>query len=255
MFQPVIRHVLFEIVIVVPRLLAPMDVEIYDSLDGQTALVTGANRGIGQEIARGLDAKGATVYAGARTPSDVTADNQRAIELDVTVDATIDATVDRLADEVGHLDVLVNNAGVPGPESPLHENELGAVDTTLAVDLRGPVALTSRTLPLLLDRPGSRVVNVSSGMGALGEGMSGGYPPYRIAKAGLNALTVYLDGEYRERGLIANSACPGWVRTSLGSPEAPKSPAEGADTPGWLARFKRAAPSGQFWRDRHPIDW
>lgn len=232
-----------------------MDVDVYDSLDGQTAFVTGATRGIGKEIARGLEARGATVYAGARDPSDVTAERQRAIELDVTIDETMTAAIDRLAEEIEHLDILVNNAGVPGPEAPLHENEIAAVDRTLAVDLRGPVTLTRSALPLLLDRPGSRVVNVSSGMGALGEGMSGGFPAYRISKAGLNALTVYLHGEYGDDGLIANAACPGWVRTSLGSPQAPKSPEEGADTPAWLARFKPNSPGGQFWRDRTRIDW
>ena len=108
---------------------------------------------------------------------------------------------------------------------------------------------------VMLERSGGRVVNVSSGMGALGEGMSGTYPPYRISKAGLNGLTVYLHGEYAEDGLIANAACPGWVWTDLGSSEAPKSPAEGADTPVWLATFRPGSTSGRFWRNRELIDW
>lgn len=92
-------------------------------------------------------------------------------------------------------------------------------------------------------------------MGGASGGMSGAYPSYRISKAGLNALTVNLDGEYGDRGLIANSACPGWVRTDLGSPNAPKSPGEAADTPVWLATFRPGSTSGRFWRDREPIDW
>jgi hypothetical protein len=232
-----------------------MDPDTHESLDGQVALVTGATRGIGLEIANGLAARGATVYAGARDTGDVTDGDRRAVELDVTRDGTMRAAVGRIDDEAGRLDVLVNNAGVAGPREPLHEAGVDGIDGTLDVNLRGPVVLTRLALPLLLSRPGGRVVNVSSGMGALGEGMSGGYPPYRITKAGLNGLTVYLHGEYGGEGLLANAACPGWVRTDLGSPEAPKSPVEGADTPVWLATFHPGAPSGRFWRDRAVIDW
>jgi NAD(P)-dependent dehydrogenase (short-subunit alcohol dehydrogenase family) len=109
-------------------------------------------------------------------------------------------------------------------------------------------------LGLLLEADGARVVNVSSGMGALGEGMSGGAPAYRLSKAGLNALTVYLHGEFGP-GLIANAACPGWVRTDMGGPGASKSPEAGADTTGWLCRFAPGSPGGRFWRERRPIDW
>jgi NAD(P)-dependent dehydrogenase (short-subunit alcohol dehydrogenase family) len=231
------------------------DTDRYDTMDGQVALVTGATRGIGTEIANRLAERGATVYAGARDPADVTATDREAVELDVTDDGTIRAAVRRVDDEAGRLDVLVNNAGIAGPEEPLHEVDVAGIDDTLAVNLRGPVVLARHALPLLLERPGGRVVNVSSGMGALGEGMSGSYGPYRVSKAGINALSVYLHGEYGDRGLIANSACPGWVRTDLGSPDAPNSPAEGADTPAWLATFRPGAPSGRFWRDREPIAW
>jgi NAD(P)-dependent dehydrogenase (short-subunit alcohol dehydrogenase family) len=99
------------------------------------------------------------------------------------------------------------------------------------------------------------VVNVSSGMGALGQGMSGGSPGYRVSKTGLNGLTAYLHGEYGDEGLLANVACPGWVETDMGGPNAPKSPVEGADTPLWLATFRPGSPAGLFWRDRAVIDW
>jgi NAD(P)-dependent dehydrogenase (short-subunit alcohol dehydrogenase family) len=126
---------------------------------------------------------------------------------------------------------------------------------TVDVNLRGPIVVTKHALPLLLARPGGRVVNVSSGMGALGEGMSGGSPAYRISKTGLNGLTAALHGEYGDEGLLANSTCPGWVRTDMGGPNANRSPIEGADTPAWLATFRPESPSGRFWRDREPIDW
>lgn len=183
----------------------------HETMDGQVVLVTGATRGIGEQIAVQLEALGATVYAGARAIADVAADDQRPVELDVTDDGTMRRAIDRIRSEAGRLDALVNNAGIGGPGAPLHESGIEAVDETLAVNLRGPIVLTKLALPLLLERPGGRVVNVSSGMGALGEGMSGGYPPYRISKAGLNGLTTYLHGEYADDGLIANAACPGWV--------------------------------------------
>lgn len=230
-------------------------IDRYNSLDGQVALVTGATRGIGEQIAAQLVEKGSTVYAGARDTGDIHADDQRPVELDVTDDESMRAAIDRIEAEAGRLDVLVNNAGVAGPKEPLAENVIEDIDLTLAVNLRGPVVLTKLALELLLDREGGRIVNVSSGMGALGEPMSGTYGPYRVTKAGLNGLTAYLHGEYGEAALIANSACPGWVRTDLGSPEASKSPAEGADTPVWLATFEPGSPAGKFWRNREPIDF
>lgn len=230
-------------------------VDRYDSMESQIVLVTGATRGIGKQIAAQLTERGATVYAGARDPTDVSAGDQHPIELNVTDDETMKQALDRIETQAGRLNVLVNNAGIAGPRPPIHENDLTDIDVTLNVDLRGPVILTTLALPLLLEQSGSRVVNVSSGMGALGEGMSGSYGPYRVSKAGLNGLTTYLHGEYAEDGLIANAACPGWVRTGLGSPEAPKSPAEGADTPVWLATFRPGSTSGRFWRNRELIDW
>lgn len=231
------------------------DVKRHDSLDGQVALVTGATRGIGAQIAVQLADLGATVYAGARDTADISSEDLRPVKLDVTDDETMSRATDRISSERGRLDVLVNNAGIAGPRSPLHEADTPEIDTTFDVNLRGSVVLTKLAIPLLLARSGGRVVNVSSGMGALGEGMSGTYPAYRISKAGLNGLTTYLHGEYADDGLLANAACPGWVRTDLGSPEAPKSPAEGADTPVWLATFTPGSTSGRFWRNRALIEW
>ncbi|GGN92899.1 SDR family NAD(P)-dependent oxidoreductase [Haloarcula pellucida] len=232
-----------------------MDVSLYDSLDGQVALVTGATRGIGNAIADGLVEQGATVYAGARDPADVTATDRRPIELDVTEDEEMTAAVDRIADEAGRLDVLVNNAGVMDSREPLDAMPTEVVDRTLDTNLRGPTVLTKHALPLLLDRPGGRVVNVASGLGAITERQSGGTPAYRISKTGLNGLTRYLDGEYADDGLLANSVCPGYVRTDMTEASAPRSPEKGAETPVWLSRFRPDAPRGRFWRDREPKPW
>jgi NAD(P)-dependent dehydrogenase (short-subunit alcohol dehydrogenase family) len=232
------------------------EVDVYESLDGQVVLVTGATRGIGAAIAARLVDRGATVYAGARDTGDVTAPDQRPVGLDVTVDGQITAAIERIAEEAGRLDAVVNNAGVFPRSGPLHETTTDDFDRTLAVNLRGPVLVTRAALPLLLDRPGGRVVNVSSGLGQFTEGQMGGeYPPYRISKVGLGGLTAYLHAEYADDGLIANAVSPGWVRTDMGGPNANRSPDEGAETPAWLARFRPGSPAGLFWQDHDVIPW
>lgn len=232
-----------------------VSVETYESLGGQVALVTGASRGIGRAIAERLAGLGATVYAGARDTADVTATDQRPVELDVTDEDAIVAAIDRVDDEKGRLDILVNNAGVMDTRDALQELPTGVIDETFATNLRGPLLLSKYALPLLLLREGGRVVNVSSGLASLSGEMGRGMAAYRISKVGLNGLTAYLDAEYADQGLVANAACPGWTRTEMGGPDAGRSPAEGADTPVWLARLKPGSPSGRLWRDRQVIDW
>ncbi len=230
--------------------------DVYDSLDGQVALVTGATRGIGAAIASELRALGATVYAGARDIDDVAAADQRPVRLDVTESESVVAAMDRIDAEAGRLDVLVNNAGIFEREGPLAETSMDAFDRTMDVNLRGPVLVTKHALPLLLERDGARVVNVSSDLGQFTDGqMSGGYPPYRVSKVGLGGLTAYLHGEYGDDGLLANAASPGWVRTDMGGESATRSPAEGADTPVWLSRFRPGSPAGRFWKDRAVVEW
>jgi len=230
--------------------------DVYDSLNGQVALVTGATRGIGAAVAAELAERSATVYAGARDTDDVTADDQRPIRLNVTADDEVATAFDRVAEETGRLDVLVNNAGVFYRCGALDETAMAEFDRTLAVNLRGPTLVTKHALSLLLEREGSRVVNLSSNLGQFtGRQMGSGYPAYRVSKVGLGGLTAYLHGEYGSEGLIANAASPGWVRTDMGGPNANRRPEEGADTPTWLARFKPGSPGGQFWNDRELIEW
>lgn len=229
--------------------------EIHETLDDQVALVTGANRGIGEQIAAKLAGLGATVYAGARDPSAVTAEDQTAVELDLTDDAQIRQAAERIEETGDRLDILVNNAGIIGPRGPLAKLPIEKIDETLATNLRGSLAVTRATLPLLLMTDGPRVVNVSSGAGSFGEGMMTSHLPYAISKAGLNALTVTLHDQYHDQGLMVNSVCPGWVRTEMGGQGAHRSVEQGAQTPVWLARFQPGSPSGRFWRDRSTIPW
>ena len=229
---------------------------LYDSLEGQVALVTGATRGIGAAIAAELVTLGATVYAGARDTDDVDAPDQRPVELDVTEEAEIAAAVDRVDDEAGRLDIVVNNAGVFPRSGPLHTTATEDLDRTLAVNLRGPTLVAKHALPLLLEREGGRVVTLSSGLGRYTSGeMGGGYPPYRLSKVGVGGLTAYLHGEYADDGLLANAVSPGWVATDMGGDAAPRSPETGAETPVHCARFRPGSPAGRLWKDRERIPW
>ncbi|ELZ24872.1 short-chain dehydrogenase/reductase SDR [Halosimplex carlsbadense 2-9-1] len=232
-----------------------MDPTLHDSLDGQVALVTGGNRGIGRETVRGLLDHGATVFAGVRDPDADVPEGATPVELDLTEEATLTAAVDEVTATAGGLDVLVNNAGVGGTGSGVTDLDTEAFDEVLDVNLRGATLLARAAVPHLLDAGGGRVVNLSSGVGVLSDPIEDEMPAYRISKAGLNALTVSLDRTYGSEGLIANSADPGWVATELGGPEAPRDPATGAETPVWLARFAPGSPSGLFWKDREVIEY
>lgn len=230
-----------------------MSVELLDSLDGQVALVTGANRGIGEAIARELADLGATVYAGARNPDEISAPDQRPVRLDVTDQTQIEAAIGRIADETGRLDVLVNNAGVYGPTGKFGSLDPKEAERTLAVNLYGPMHLSREALRLLTQQTGSRVVNVSSGSGQFSSGIDTGHLPYGVSKAGLNAFTNALDSQYP--GLLVNAVCPGWVRTEMGGSGAPRSVEKGAETPVWLARFAPGSTSGRLWRDTEVVEW
>ena len=228
---------------------------LYDSLDGQVALVTGANRGIGREIASNLHDLGATVFAATRSMTHDVPGAWEHLLVDVTQEGEISQAADEIFQSAGRLDVVVNNAGIGEFGSDIVSEPVETIDRTLATNLRGPMLVCKHTVPLLLQTDGGRVVNVSSGLGAIGEGQSGGSPAYRISKTGLNGLTAYLHGEYADDGLLANSVCPGWVRTDMGGAEAARSVERGAETPTWLCRFRPGSPAGRFWRDREPIEW
>ena len=234
---------------------ATPDPALYDSLDGQVALVTGANRGIGRAIAANLHDLGATVFAATRSVTHDVPDAWEHLLVDVTQEGEISGAADEIFQTAGRLDVVVNNAGIGEFGSDVVSESVETIDRTLATNLRGPMLVCKHTVPLLLQSDGGRVVNVSSGLGALGEGQSGGSPAYRVSKTGLNGLTAYLHGEYADEGLLANAVCPGWVRTDMGGGDADRSVERGAETPTWLCRFRPGSPAGRFWRDRAPIEW
>ena len=224
--------------------------------DGQpVALVSGASRGIGAEVARQLAADhGFHVFAGARDPSDVA--EQTGVEpiaLDVTKEETIGSTREAIESGPGRLDALINNAGIHGGHygDGFEDSDIEEIKRVLETNLFGAWRLTQAMLPLLRRSDHPRVVNVSSGAGQLSD-MNGGIHPYRLSKTGMNVMTRTLanDGE-----VLVNSMCPGWVRTDMGGDGAPRSVEEGADTAVWLATLPDDGPSGGFFRDREPIPW
>jgi NAD(P)-dependent dehydrogenase (short-subunit alcohol dehydrogenase family) len=219
----------------------------------RVALVSGANRGIGAEIARELAAdQGFLVYAGARNPDQVKAgDGIEPIRLDVTDQASVDAARERIESEAGRLDALVNNAGIYGDPVGAADYDLDRAHYVLEVNTFGPWRLTQAFLPLLRASDSPRIVNLSSGAGQLSD-MNGGRAAYRVSKAALNALTRTLASD--ERWVRVNTMCPGWVRTDMGGAAAPRSVEEGADTAVWLATDPDVG-SGGFFRDRKPIPW
>lgn len=234
--------------------------------DRTVALISGANRGIGREIARQLAAAGHLVLVGSR---EVAAGEQaaaeigagaEAIQLDVADANSIAAAAERISSHPGRLDVLVNNAGVYGQPVGVADYDPGSARALFEVNLFGAWNLTQAVLPLLRRSGHGRVVNVSSGAGQLtseGEPLRPrqGRGAYRISKAGLNMLTVALAADEAENGVLVNSLCPGWVRTDMGGPGATRSVEEGAETAVWLATSPDDGPSGGFFRDRSPIPW
>ena len=221
--------------------------------DQRVALVTGANRGIGREIARQLsEDHGFLVIAGARDPSSVDLEGSvRAVELDVSDAETVAAAAEAVGADPGRLDVVVNNAGIGGPSEGAGETDLEEAHRVLETNLFGAWRVTQAMLPLLRASDDARIVNLSSGMGQLAD-MGGGHASYRLSKAGLNALTRTLAAD--EPSVKVNSVCPGWVRTDMGGNSASNSVEEGADTAVWLATAD-SVDSGGFYRNREPIPW
>ena len=212
------------------------------------ALVTGASRGIGKEVARQLEGMGLEVVRGVRSP-DPSDPTQR--RLDVTLQDTVDA----LAASLERLDVLVNNAGIIDPDDGAGESlDLDAVRRTLETNLFGAWRVSQACAPLLRRSGHGRIVNVSSGLGQLSD-MNGYHAAYRISKVSLNGLTRILSNELAADGVLVNTVCPGWVRTDMGGPSARRSVEEGAAGIVWLATLPDGGPTGGFFRDEKPIPW
>lgn len=238
----------------------------------RVALVTGANRGIGFEIAKKLAAQKITVLIGARDQENGVKAQEllrqheldvHFILLDVTEVMSIQAAVGRIKDEFRRLDILVNNAGIMiDSQTGITELNQTIFQNTLETNALGPLLLSQACLPMMNANNYGRIVNISSTLGSLTDIASPDSPhaevqapAYRLSKTILNGITVLLAAEMRGTNILVNSACPGWVRTDMGGNQAPVSPQQGAETPVWLATLPDGGPSGGFFRERQPIPW
>lgn len=238
----------------------------------RVALVTGANKGIGFEISRGIASRDVTVVMGARdSQRGETACSQLQGEgmdvhfqmLDVADSDSIKGAIDEISHRFSRLDVLVNNAGimVDGDATALTV-EARTVDKTLQTNFYGPLLLCQSCIPLMRKTGYGRIVNISSTLGSLAEivdpesGDAGVQSPsYRLSKNALNSITALIASQVRDENILVNSACPGWVKTDMGGLRAPLTPEQGADTPIWLATLPDYGPTGGFFRERKLIPW
>ena len=228
-------------------------------MENKIALVTGGNRGIGKEICRQLARNGFVVLLASRdqkkgeeAASEIEGE-VHVLVLDVSDDNQVKRAAEYVEREFLRLDVLINNAGIGVGKPGLAHANRAEIKHIMETNFYGPIRMNGAFLPLLKKSNDPRIINMSSGMGALND-MVGGYAGYRLSKAGLNAQTILLANELKEFGIRVNAMCPGWVRTSMGGKNAVRSMVEGADTAVWLATHKDI-PTGKFFRDRKTIEY
>lgn len=222
----------------------------------ETVLITGAYRGLGFEVARQLSLRGFNIILTARKQGEGSMaakklQNTAFIELDITDEASIT----RAANEVDQLDILINNAAI------LHDDDEDIlcikpeiVTATFLTNTLGALRVTQAFLPHLLKSPAGRIINISSGGGQL-SGMDSWAPAYSLSKTALNAVTCQFAATLKAKNIAVNSVCPGWCRTEMGGPSAPRSVEEGATGIVWLAADAPQERTGLFWRDRQIIPW
>ena len=241
--------------------------------ESKSALVTGANKGIGYEIAAGLGALGYTVGVGARDATrreEAVARLRDAgvdafgVPLDVTDDASVTAAAALVEERLGQLDALVNNAGITGGMAQQPTTvDLDVIRTVVETNVLGVIRVTNAMLPLLRRSPSPRIVNVSSGVGSLarqsgsvGEATAGPVAvAYSPSKSFLNAVMLQYVRELEGTNVLINAACPGYVATDLNGFRGVRTPQQGAATPIRLATLPDGGPTGGFFEDAGVVPW
>jgi NAD(P)-dependent dehydrogenase (short-subunit alcohol dehydrogenase family) len=240
----------------------------------RSALVTGANKGIGFEVARQLARKGFHVFLGARNSDAGVAaaqklnkegekeeygENKRhgaitVLKIDVSKPDSIRRAAEEFSRKSDRLDTLVNNAGILlDDDKDVLTLTPEIFETTLGTNTLGALLVSQAFVPFLKKSDAPRIVNVSSGGGQLADGADGWAPAYCISKTALNDVTVQLAAALPKFAI--NSVCPGWVRTDMGGANATRSVAEGASGIVWLAADAPQNQTSKFFRDRKVIPW
>ena len=233
----------------------------------KTAIVTGANRGLGLEIVRQLAEQNMRVLLTSRTEAgaDPLAIGGGAMQvergevifhqLDVADPLSIQSFADYVRTEIGTIDVLINNAGI---HYDTFQNALTAdfqiVQEAWQVNTLGPWRLIQALYPYLRKGGGGRVVNVSSASGSFVDSWPG-TPAYAVTKAALNMLTLKMAADLADDKILVNAVCPGWVRTRMGGQDAPRNVEEGARSILWAALLADGGPTGGFFRDGERLPW
>jgi NAD(P)-dependent dehydrogenase (short-subunit alcohol dehydrogenase family) len=235
------------------------------------ALITGANQGIGLEIARQLGRRGMVVLASARNSQrgaeavrQLQREGARAQELllDVTDPRSIDAAAGAVAAQYGKLDVLVNNAGIVAERAAPSESHLEEFRQTLETNVLGLFAVTKAFLPLLRKSPAGRIVNVSSALGSLTRvsdphqtNYENIYLAYGASKAAVNSVTIAFARELRGTPIKVNAAAPGYTATAINNFAGPQTVQQGAEAAVHLATLPTDGPTGAFLDRFGSVPW
>lgn len=224
------------------------------------AVITGATQGLGLETARQLSEQGLHVVLTGRNAAALEAaaaplNNAEWRVLDVGNDASVQQFFEWLKTTHGRLDVLVNNAGriYGGHGSSVRDTTADILMEAISNNAIGAFRIMQMALPMMTEGGYGRIVNVSSGMGALSD-MGSGAVPYRVSKTTLNALTL-LAAQEAATSVKVNAVCPGWVRTDMGGQSAPRDVETGARGIVWAAVLPDSGPTGGFFRDGKRVDW
>jgi NAD(P)-dependent dehydrogenase (short-subunit alcohol dehydrogenase family) len=247
--------------------------------DTPVALVTGANKGIGLQIAKDLAANGFIVLVGSRklengkTAAESVSETARAVQLDVTDQASIAAAAESIQEDFGRLDVLVNNAGISHADTPgrsleeivqagkLSVASLEEIHSVFETNVFGVIAVTQAMLPLLKEAPAARVVNIASSGGSLtlnsdpSNSHRAMFGTYSASKAAANAVTVAFAAELEAAGIKVNAACPGFTGTDLNFFRGTRSTEQAAREPVRLALIGPDGPTGTFSNEDGPLPW
>jgi NAD(P)-dependent dehydrogenase (short-subunit alcohol dehydrogenase family) len=242
-------------------------------MDKNIALITGANKGIGLETARQLAQKQIIVLLGSRdkakgesaaTKLKSEGLDVRPFEIDVTNEQSVQKAAERVEKEFGHLDILINNAGVmlDDDKKKVSEQSLETWRRTFDTNLFGLIATTQAFLPLLQKSEAGRIVNLSSILGSITYHATPGSPvydfktaAYNVSKSAVNAYTVQLAYELKDSKIKVNAAHPGWVKTEMGGEGATMEITDGARTSVELATLDNDGPNGAYVHMGKPIPW